>query len=79
MPTEVYGHPAYNDAVREAARLARRNDTCMAVWFDGVAIFVRPSNGTAPPDSELVCVAQIWDDKTVQLRFKGAHSEWVHT
>jgi len=76
---DACGHPAYESGVANAVRRARENPgDCFSVYWDGAAIFVRASEAAAPPASKLVCIAQRWDDKTVQLRFDGARSEWVN-
>lgn len=73
---EARKHPAYNDALWQAtARAATGAET--AVYWDGVGIFVRDAHSPRPENAEVICIAQKWDDKTVQLRFAGAHSEWV--
>jgi len=68
---------AYNDAVRHAAERAYREDRCIWVYRLGETFYVRATAEGKPEYSENVCIAQRWDDKTVQLRFNGAHSEWV--
>ena len=76
---EAFGHPAYNDAVANAVRRAKENPFyCFSVYYDGEAVFVRASEAVKPANAKLVCIAQKWDDKTVHLRFAGAHSEWRH-
>jgi hypothetical protein len=69
----------YNDAVRHAAYRARHEGGCFSVWFDGEAMYVRASEAAGPKNGELICIAQTWDDKQVQLHFTGARSEWVNT
>lgn len=69
---------AYNDALRHAAR--RAFDTSKSYWVyrAGTGTFyVRDSDEPAPGKANKVCIAQRWDDHTVQLRFYGARSEWV--
>lgn len=75
---DAFGHPAYEAAVAKAVRRARENPgACFSVYYDVEAIYVRASEAAPPPNSKLVCIAQRWDAKTVQLRFDGARSEWV--
>jgi hypothetical protein len=76
--TDACAHPAYPVARHRATERARAEGGCFSIYFDGAAIFVRASEAAAPPNSKLVCIAQRWDDKTVQLRFSGARSEWVN-
>ena len=74
---EAFGHPSYEDAVRNAVDRAGRNPgDCFSVYFDGEAVYVRASEAAEPKKAKLVCIAQRWDAKTVQLRFAGARSEW---
>lgn len=70
-------HPAYNDALRRAITRAACGVE-QAVYFDGTAIFVRDAKDTKPEGAVVVCIAQRWDDRTVQLRFHGAHSEFIN-
>ena len=75
---DVYAHPAYDDSVRTAVRRARQNPgDCFSVYWDGTAIYVRAVEAARPPAAKLVCIAQVWDADTVQLRFAGARSEFV--
>lgn len=75
---DAFGHPAYNDAARRAAERAfAEPGECYSVYFDGSAVYVRNSAAAPPQGAKLVCIAQRWDDRTVQLRFTGARSEWV--
>lgn len=69
-------HPAYNDSLRRAAAQAATGLET-AVYFDGTAMYVRSAYAPKVAHADIVCVAQLWDDKTVQLRFAGARSEWV--
>jgi hypothetical protein len=69
-------HPAYDDALRQAVRLAADGMEA-AVYWDGVKVHVNTVYAPKPADAATVCIAQKWDDKTVQLRFAGARSEWV--
>jgi hypothetical protein len=73
-------HPAYDDGLRNAARMAGADPAgkSYTVYWDGFAIFVRPPGAEAPANARVVCIAQKWDSRTVQLRFDGARSEWVH-
>ena len=75
---DACAHPSYNDAVRNAARRARADSACYSVYWDGTAIYVRASEAARPPAAKLVCIAQVWNADTVQLRFDGARSEWVN-
>jgi len=68
-------HPAYDDALRRATNRAAVGCESV-VCFDGKAIFVT-TQGACPEYATVICVAQRWDDQTVQLRFAGARSEWV--
>jgi hypothetical protein len=70
-----HDHPAYDDAMQQAVRLAARGTTA-AVYIEDGKMFVCAA-GQRPPQVNTVCIAQRWDDKTVQLRFDGAQSEWV--
>lgn len=75
----AFEHPSYNDGVNNAVRRAYEEPgECYSVYYDGSAIYVRNSAAAKPAHSKLVCIAQRWDDKTVQLRFNGARSEWRH-
>jgi len=75
---DAFAHPAYEAGRATAVRRARETPgACFTVYWDGVAIFVRASEASAPPRSKVVCIAQVWDANTVQVRFDGAHSEWV--
>lgn len=75
---QAQDHPAYNDALRNAAERAAKGWETV-VWWDGMALFVRNVDAKKPPNAVSVCFAQKWDDNTVQLRFSGARSEWVKT
>lgn len=77
---------AADRAFRERDPKDRKNDPCFSVYYDGTAIYVRDSKAAPPPDSKCICIAQYWgfNDRAdggkwhrVQLRFDGAHSEWV--
>jgi hypothetical protein len=73
-------HPAFNDAMRTAVRKVAEHvdyDHNYVVYFDGKAAFVREAGSEAPPNSEVICIAQRWNGDTIQLRFAGARSEWV--
>jgi len=75
---DAFAHPAYEAGRATAVRRARENPgECCTVYWDGKAIFVRMSVAAPPPNSKVVCIAQVWDANTVQVRFDGAHSEWV--
>ena len=69
-------HPSYDDGLRNAARHAAEG-TETAVYWDGMAIFVRSVYAPKVAGATVVCIAQKWDENTVQLRFAGARSEWV--
>lgn len=69
-------HPAYNDSLQAAIKMAAEG-TEASIYYDGTAIFVRSAYAPKVANADIVCVAQLWDDKTVQLRFAGARSEWV--
>lgn len=69
---------AYDDALKQAARAAAKG-VQQTVYWDGEKIYVRPCGDPAPEKSEVVCIAQKWNQYTVQLRFAGARSEWVHS
>lgn len=76
--TAAAAHPAYADALRTACRRAFEDmGECFSVYWDGAAVYVRGSYAVPPPDALQVCIAQWWQGRTVQLRFKGARSEWV--
>ena len=70
-------HPAYNDALRQAIKLAAAG-TEASVYYDGKGVMVRSAYAPKPDGAAVVCIAQRWDEKTIQLRFSGARSEWVH-
>ena len=75
---DAYGHPGYEKAVAHAVKRAGTEPgRCFSVYYDGEAVIVRgPEPAPAMPNAKLVCIAQKWDEKTVQLRFDGARSEW---
>lgn len=75
---EAYAHPAYDASLHRAAQRAHGEGGEFAVYYDGVAMYVRAAEAARPPAALLVCIAGRWDAKTVQLRFNGAHSEWVN-
>ena len=76
---DAFGHPAYDTAAMHAAVRASQNPgACFSVYYDGEAVYVRASEAAPPPNAKRICIAQKWDDKTVQLRFDGARSEWMH-
>jgi hypothetical protein len=76
---DAFGHPSYDSSIHSAADRAFRNPgDCFSVYFDGEAIFVRASEAAPPLNSKRICIAQRWNDKTVQLRFAGARSEWIN-
>ena len=76
---DAYGHPAYEGGVARAVKHAQQNPgQCFSVYYDGKAIYVRSSTDAKPENAKLVCIAQQWNDRTVQLRFDGARSEWVN-
>jgi hypothetical protein len=71
--------PFYESGIATAVRRAHADPgSCFSVYWDGEDIYVRASEAAPPPHSKCVCIAQRWDEKTVQLRFDGAHSEWVN-
>ena len=51
--------------------------TASAVYWTGTTIHVRSAYAPKIVNAEIVCLAQAWDEKTVQLRFSGAGCEWV--
>lgn len=70
-------HPHYDSSIRRAAERAfADNGACFSVYFDGKDIIVQTSEAAPPKDATLVCIAQHWAGDSVQLRFRGAHSEW---
>lgn len=71
-------HPAWAKSLQSAIRRARvqKPDT-VAIYFDGENVFVRMAKAAPPANARVVCMAQQWDDDTVQLRFEGARSEWI--
>ena len=73
---QAQGHPAYDDGLRNAVRHAAEG-TETAVYWDGTAIYVRSVYAPKVPSASVVCIAQKWDEHTVQLRFASARSEWV--
>jgi len=69
-------HRGYDDALRCAVKMAAEGHEASVYW-NGVELFVRSSYAPKPPNVEVICIAQQWDERTVQLRFAGARSEWV--
>ena len=69
-------HPAYDDGLRNAVRRAAEGTETEVCW-DGTAIYVRSVYAPMVAGATVVCIAQKWDEHTVQLRFAGARSEWV--
>ena len=71
-----------DDAIRHAVRRAGERPiaerACWSVYSDGRAVYVRSFKDEPPPNAEFICIAQRWDDKTVQVRFMGARIEWHH-
>jgi len=67
-------------ATERAASHPVSDTACYSVWrrrSDPAVMSVQASEAIKPyVDCELVCIAQRWDDTTVQLRFTGARSEW---
>jgi hypothetical protein len=59
------------------ARAIREPGESFTVWRGLSLYYVRPSKAEKPPAADLVCIAQQWDKKTVQLRYAGARSEFV--
>jgi hypothetical protein len=70
-------HKAYDSGLATAVRRAAAENAAMSVYYDGCAIFVRDAKAAAPKGARLVCIAERWDPETVQVRFAGAHSEFV--
>lgn len=68
---------AYDDAIAQAVRCAAGKPSSFLVWQDGETMFVREGGLGPTMTAKLVCIAQRWDAKTVQLRFAGGRSEWV--
>jgi kynureninase len=64
-----------NDAIRHAVARAAHEETI--VYLDGPRAIVKPANEPAPENGAVYCIAQRWNQNTVQLRFEGAKSEWV--
>jgi hypothetical protein len=67
-----------DDATRWAVR--RASDfpgKAFRVFSVGRVYGVLGPDATMPEGAKLECIAQRWDDKTVQLRYRGARSEWV--
>jgi hypothetical protein len=60
-------------AVASAHRLAPES---FIVYYDDTDIYLYPASVPKPLGAIVECIAQRWDDKTVQLRFRGARSEW---
>ena len=72
-------HKAYNDSLRYAAQCAYRSTgESFSVYFNGHAMFVLGEDEAKPSKAQLICIAQQWSGNTIQLRFQGAHSEWVY-
>jgi len=69
-------HPAYKDGLQQAIRMAAEGTETEVCW-DGTAIYVRSVYAPMVAGATVVCIAQKWDEHTVQLRFAGARSEWV--
>ena len=73
--TRAHDHPAYDDAIQQAVRLAAHG-TEAAVYAEDGKLFVCAVTAR-PATASTLCIAQKWDERTVQLRFAGAMSEWV--
>lgn len=69
---------AYDDAIRYAVHRAKQGKDSIKVCRLGDTFFVLDSGATMPNDAKVICIAQRWDDKTIQLRFDGAHSEFIN-
>lgn len=73
-----------DDATRYAARRARREPgQCFTVYRTPHLVYewtfyVRNSKDAAPDGASVLCIAQHWSGDTVQLRYRGARSEWLH-
>ena len=59
-----------------AVAAAEHPDTCFAVYSSDTSVFVREATDSAPLGADIICIAQRWDERNVQLRFRGAYSEW---
>jgi len=71
----AHNHPAYDDAMQQAVRLAA-SGIVVAVYVDGDKMVVCPADAR-PELVKVLCIAERWDEFSVQLRFAGAMSEWV--
>jgi len=71
-----HDHPAYDDTRRKAVNLAAAG-VAVAMYWNDRGVFLLPASNESPHGSTLVCIAQRWDARTVQLRFSKAQSEWV--
>ena len=69
---------AYNDAIRFVSIRAHNENVPYWVYRKGETFYVRKSGEPMPEGARKVCIAARWDDKTVQLRFDGAWSEFVN-
>ena len=74
---DAFAHPAYGDAIQNSARQAHASNECFSIFWDGFSIYVRNSHAIPPPNSKVICIAQRWDNNTVQLRFAGVRAEWA--
>lgn len=75
---DAFGHHAYEGAKATAARRAHADPgSCHCVYWDGATIYLRISTAIPPLNAKVVCIAQHWSERIVQLRFDGAKSEWV--
>jgi hypothetical protein len=76
---------ARNDAIRYAREVAARytvaDSVSVTVYQKGSAFFVRPNKhsegfGPIPEGADVVCIAQRWNENTIQTRYAGASFEW---
>ena len=71
--------PHYDATIRAAVSRAERDrGASFAVYFDGETMFMRDGVAAPPVGSVCVCIAQWWSGGTVQVRYKGGHSEFVN-
>ena len=64
-------------AIAHAVSRAARESGGFSVYTDATKAYVRPSAEPSPAGATLLCIAQIWDASTVQVRYAGARSEFV--
>ncbi len=69
-------HPAYQDAIRQAVRIAANcpisNNADARVWFnashDTIGVSACNDRNFTNPDLETIAYVQRWNDRTVKIR-----------